>query len=124
MRPPEKSPNRRVKAIIELRVVMATQQKVIPAVKTPITNNTLNLVSFLALVIIRSKCLPRPREQSGDLPAEAVRDPAAPHTADEGTRVSNREETVGHGGPHAVLNGKQRNEVEGNEHAAVDEEEG
>jgi hypothetical protein len=34
-----------VKAIIELRVVMATQQKVIPAVKTPITNKTLNLTT-------------------------------------------------------------------------------
>jgi hypothetical protein len=64
------------------------------------------------------------KEPSGDLPAEAVRDPAAPHTADDGTRVSNREEVVGHGRPHAVLNGKQRNEVEGDEHASVDEEEG
>lgn len=47
MRPPEKSPNRRVKAIIEPRVVMATQQKVIPAVRTPIINKTLNLTKSL-----------------------------------------------------------------------------
>lgn len=46
MRPPEKSPNRRVKVIIELRVVVAAQQKVIPAVKMPITNKTFNLMSF------------------------------------------------------------------------------
>lgn len=51
MRPPEKSPNRRVKAIIEPRVVMAIQQKVIPAVKTPITDKTLNLDKFLLVII-------------------------------------------------------------------------
>lgn len=49
MRPPEKSPNKRVKAIIEPRVVMAAQQKVIPAVKTPITNKTLNLTRTISV---------------------------------------------------------------------------
>jgi hypothetical protein len=47
--PPEKSPNRRVKAIIEPRVVMVIQQKVIPAVKTPIMNKTLNLIKSLCV---------------------------------------------------------------------------
>lgn len=43
MRPPEKRPKRTAKAIMPLSVVMAPQQKVITAVKTPIMNTTLNL---------------------------------------------------------------------------------
>lgn len=43
MRPPEKRPKRTAKAIMPLSVVMAPQQKVITAVKTPIKNKTLNL---------------------------------------------------------------------------------
>lgn len=93
MRPPEKRPNKRVKAIIEPRVVMAAQQKVIPAVKTPITNKTLNLtrtifVSEPYTSRLKAAVVPRPGSKVGKLTGRGgPRSSRSPHGRRKSPRI-------------------------------------